>query len=120
MSLPLTVEMLAATYEFLKTTPPFNRWNLQDSEDIKFRVGKHNRQFASYRWNGKQHEVTMSAGCIGHTITLIQSLAHEMIHMHLEETGIESRGNERTHNAAFCKFAAQVCKHHGFDLKAFY
>lgn len=120
MSLPLTKEMLAAAYDYLCTTPPFCRWNLPDSEDVKFAVGKQNRKFASYRWNGKQHEVAMSAGCIGHTITLMEALSHEIIHMHLEETGIESRGSENTHNVAFRKFAAQVCKYHGFDPKAFY
>lgn len=120
MSLPLTPEILAAVYDFLRTTPPFCKWNMHEGEDVKFRVGKQSNKFAQYRWDGKQHEVTMSAGCIGHTQTLIEAMAHEMIHMHLEETGIESRGSENAHNAAFRKFAASVCKHHGFDLKAFY
>ena len=41
--------------------------------------------------------------------------------MRLEITGMESRsGGPNTHNIAFRKFAAQVCKIHGFDPKAFY
>jgi len=120
VTLPLTADMLEACYEFLKTTPPFCDWNLHDGEDVKFRVGKQREKLAQYRWDGKQHEITMSGAAIGHTKTLIGAMAHEMIHMHLEETGIESRGNHATHNAAFRKFAAIVCKIHGFDPKAFY
>lgn len=120
MSLPLTPEILAAAYDYLRTTPPYSRWNLPDSEDVKFRVGKFRDTFANYQWDGKQHTVTMSVAAIGHTRTLFETMAHEMIHMHLEEQGLESRGTKATHNVAFRKFAAQVCKFHGFDVKAFY
>jgi hypothetical protein len=43
-----------------------------------------------------------------------------MIHLYLEKMGWESPGSEDTHNAAFRRFAVQVCKYHGFDPKAFY
>jgi hypothetical protein len=121
MSLPMTPESLAAAYDYLKTTPPFSKWNLPDSEDVLFKVGKYRTDYASYRWDGKQHTISMSANAIGHTVTLFRYLAHEMIHLHLEETGMESRtGGKDTHNAAFRKFAASVCRYHGFDVKAFY
>ena len=120
MSLPLTPETLAAAYDFLKATPPFNKWGLPESDEVKFKVGRRPSEHARYQWDGERHTLTLSAGSIGHTQTLIEALSHEMIHMHLEETGMESRGNENVHNAAFRQFAAQVCKHHGFDPKAFY
>lgn len=121
MTLPLTAEMLEACYEFLKTTPPFTSWNMADGEDVKFGVSKKlKKTFAQYQWDGERHTVTIAAGSVGHTKTLIESLAHEMIHMHLEENGMESNGGTNFHNAAFRKFAAEVCKHHGFDPKAFY
>ena len=121
MSLPLTPETLAAAYDYLKATPPFNKWNLPESEDIKFKVGKGRRDYGSYRWDGKQHTVTISSNMVGHTATLLRYLAHEMIHIQLEETDMESRtGGQDTHNAAFRVLAAQACKVHGFDPKAFY
>lgn len=121
MTLPLTAEMLEAAYEFLKTSPPFCDWNMQEGEEVKFRVSrKLKSKFAQYQWDGKRHTVTMSAASIGHTLTLLEALSHEMIHMHLEENGMESRGGESVHNAAFRKFAAEVCKYHGFDPKSFY
>jgi len=60
--------------------------------------------------DGEQHTVTMSAAAIGHMQTLFETMAHEMIHMHLEQTGTEGRGAKATHNAAFRRFAARVCK----------
>lgn len=120
MTLPLTPEMLTAAYDYLRTTPPFNGWSLPEGDEVKFKVGKFRGKFAAYQWDGKQHTITMSGAAIGHTCTLLETLAHEMIHLHLEDTGNESRGNENAHNAWFRKFAAQVCKYHGFDPKAFY
>lgn len=121
MTLPLTPETLAAAYDYLCTTPPFNKWNLPDSEDVKFTVNKKlKNKFAQYQWTGEQHSIAISAASNGHTSTLLENLGHEMIHLYLEHMGWESRGNESVHNAAFRKFAARVCKHHGFDPKAFY
>lgn len=121
MSLPLTPEMLSAAYEFLRKTPPFVRMKLPPAEVVKFVVGKFKQDYASYRWDGNQHCIAMSENAIGQTATLMRCMAHEMIHLYLEENRLESRrGGEDTHNAAFRKFAAQACKFHGFDLKAFY
>ena len=121
MTLPITPEMIAAAYDYLKATPPFVKWSLPESDEVKFSVAKFKRDYASYQWDGKRHHIRMSANAIGHSLTLFRYLAHEMIHLHLEETGMESRtGGQDTHNAAFKVLAAQVCKVHGFDPKAFY
>lgn len=121
MTLPLNKETLAAAYDYLRTTPPFNRWNLPDSEDVVFTVGRTEADYGWYHKKGDRHTITASAGKIGHTQTLIEFLGHEMVHLHLELTGMESRsGGAYTHNHAFRKCAAQVCKAHGFDPKSFY
>lgn len=120
MTLPLTKEMLAAAYDFLAATPPFRDWSLPDSEEVRFKVGRFRSHCAHYQWDGKQHTITASANAIGHTDTLIRKLAHELIHLHLEELGMDSRGTANTHSGAFRRLAAEVCKIHGFDLKIFY
>jgi|SRR6185437_9271003 len=121
MTLPLTTEMLAAAYDYLRSTPPFSGWNLPEPEDIDFRVSRRPGEFGRYQLIGGRHTISMSAASIGQTSTLMRYLAHECVHMHLEITGMESRsGGPNTHNAAFRKFAAQVSKVHGFDPKAFY
>jgi hypothetical protein len=117
----LTPEILAAAFDYLRTTKPFSSWNLPDSEDVEFKVSRGQAEFGHYRWNGHKHTITASTAAIGHTDTLMRLMSHEMIHMHLEATGLESRrGGSNVHNAPFRKFAAQVCKCHGFDPKAFY
>lgn len=121
MTLMLSQEMLGAAYDYLRTTPPFNRWNLPESEDVLFRISHRPGEFGRYTWDGRQHTISASSKMIGYTGTLMTYMAHEMIHLHLEETGMESRrGGSDTHNAAFRKFAGQVCKAHGFDPKSFY
>jgi hypothetical protein len=120
VTLPLNKEMLAAAYDYLRTTPPFSKWNLPESEDVRFIVTRATDRYAHYRWNGKQHTISVSSAAVAFTATLFEKLSHEMIHLHLEENDMESRGTPNTHNVAFRKFAARVCKHHGFDPKAFY
>jgi hypothetical protein len=119
MPLPLNAEMVERAYRYLCCTPPFHRWRMPS--DVKFRVKKLQRDYASYQWDGARHVITISASAVGHSETLLQKLSHEMIHMRLEETGRESRrGGQDTHNAEFRRMAAIVCRHHGFDPKAFY
>jgi hypothetical protein len=121
MTLPLTPEMLAAAYDFLKATPPFNKWGLPESEEVKFRVGRRPTEAARYQWDGVCHTITVSEKGVGYSASLLRAMAHEMVHLHLEETGMESRAHSaEVHNGAFRVLAAQVCKVHGFDPKAFY
>ncbi len=122
MTLPLTPEMLAAAYDYLRHTPPFHRWNLPEPEDITFRVARTRTMFGSYEQvGGVRHTITASGGKIGQTGTLMRLMAHEMTHMHLKITGLESkRGGPDTHNTAFRKFAAEICKVHSFDPKEFF
>lgn len=121
MSLPLTPEMLAAAYELLRTTPPFARWKLPHCSALKFIVSKRPSEFARYYfWEG-QHHIEVSIHGVGHTRTLIEKMAHEMIHLYLQIKGWESKSKSpNVHNAKFRKFAAQFCRWHGFDLKGFF
>lgn len=120
-ALPLTPETLAAAYDYLATCEPFRGWSLPESDEILFKVVRTRQKQAWYQWDGKRHTITVSQGRVGQTLTLLQAVAHEMIHLHLEESGMESKAHScDTHNAAFRVLAAQACKVHGFDPKAFY
>jgi hypothetical protein len=89
---------------------------------IKFVIKRNNlKAFATYQWDGKQHVISLSPIAISHLDTMIEKVAHEMIHMYLEENGLESRSlDSDAHNKHFRKYAARVCKHHGWDPKAFF
>ena len=120
MTLPLTPDTLEAAYEYLRSTPPFAGWNLPEGDEVKFFVVKDRRAFGRYRWDGKRHTISMSANCIGQSRTLIEKMGHEMIHLHLEDAEMESRGTEHTHNAWFRRLADEACAVHGWDVKGFY
>lgn len=120
MTLPLTPETLEAAYEYLRTTPPFNSWSLPEGEEVKFKVGRRRDRFAHYQWDGKRHTITVSSASVGQTATLLEKMAHELAHLHLEDSKMETRGTENTHSIWFRKFAEEICKVHGFDVKAFY
>jgi hypothetical protein len=117
MTLPLTRDVLAAAYDYLRATPPFNAWNLPEPDDIKFKVVRSPTLRGYYlRDEAGKQVIAMSARNIGHSINVIATMAHEMIHLHQGETNME---NGAEHNAAFNKLAARVCKLHGFDPKLF-
>jgi hypothetical protein len=120
VTLPLTAEMLAAAYDFLSTCQPFADWNLPPSEDVGFKVTRSRRWFARYRWTGNKHTIEVSANSVGHVGTLLTKMGHEIIHLHLEELGMDSRGTPDTHSGAFRQLAEEACKVHGWDPKAFY
>lgn len=120
MTLPLTKHLLAAAYDYLAAAEPFCRWNLPDSEDVQFKVGRFRTHCAHYQRVGDRHTITASTNAIGQTDTLMRKMAHEIIHLHLEELGMDSRGTANTHSGAFRQLAADVCKVHGWDLKVFY
>lgn len=111
--------MVAAAYEFLRTTPPFKRWRLPDAEAIEFNVLRISHLQAQHQryHRTRNHVITVSELRVGHTLTLLGAVAHEMIHLYQDERGTETKGAE--HNAEFQRLAKLVCRYHGFDPKAF-
>lgn len=116
MTLPLTPTVLAAAYDFLCATQPFSAWNLPDSEEIRFRIVRSPSLRGWYtRENGK-HVIAISSRCVGRTQSLVETLAHEICHLHEDRAGMLTCAE---HSAAFLKLAARVCKFHGFDEALF-
>lgn len=116
MTITFTRDTLRAAYNYLNETPPFNRWNLPDGDDVVFRVVRDPARFGWYLYDNKRHIIGLSSTLIGHTDTLMRIMAHEMVHVHERHSGACSPGH---HGKTFQRFAAQVCKYHGFDPKAF-
>lgn len=116
MTLPLTPEILRAAYDFLAVTPPFNKWNLPEGEDVAFQVMRSTVLHGSYDQETGRHRIRISGNTHGHTASLLVTLAHEMIHLHEQQAGMATTAQ---HTAAFRKLAERVCKFHGFDPKMF-
>lgn len=114
----LTPTMLEAAYEYLKTTPPFRRWKLPSADHVEFRVTRDQNVLGYYQPHDKdgRHIVGISAAKIDRTETLMETMAHEMVHLRQHLTRSASNGG---HNVEFQRIGAQVCKQHGFNPKFF-
>ena len=116
----LTRETMAAAYDLLVSTPPFCRWNLPDSDDIEFKVARDPHNFgwftASGRGKKRKYLIAVSNRKVEYLSSLLATMAHELIHLHLDMTRQDKKGE---HNGAFNAIAKNICRLHGFDPKAF-
>lgn len=110
-------DTLRATYAFLAETPPFSRWNLPDADDVTFQVARTKTHFGWCTFHDPKFTIAISSATVRDTATLVTTMAHEMIHVHERCSGACRPGVQ--HTAAFRKWAAQVCRVHGFEPKGF-
>lgn len=110
--------MLERAYDYLRVTPPFDRMKLPDADHLEFVVAATDEYMGLWSiTEAGQQRISISTKRVGHTGTLLEVMAHEMIHAHQHETRTDSP--RTVHNAAFRKLAARVCALHGWDEKAF-
>jgi hypothetical protein len=114
--LHLTPEILRAAYDYLRATPPFNRWKLPPADEVEFHVTRHKDRTGDCETGpaGQEPIIRISATLVGWTSSLMATMAHELIHVYLDRKGVRAH-----HGAAFRRCAAQVCRRHGFDPKLF-
>jgi hypothetical protein len=110
----LTPEILVANYGLLRVCDPFRRWRLPDADDIVFRVTRSHHDRAAFHAEAGDLQIDISDRLHGTLPELLVSMAHEMVHLRQHLMGFDP-----THGEEFRRLARQVCKHHGFDLKAF-
>jgi len=108
--------MLEFSYEYLRASRPFNRWKLPEADDIAFNVtmAKDYYGFFQQTETGKR-SISVSAFRVGHALTLLSVMAHEMVHLRLALRG----EYPLKHSSEFRRLAAVVCREHGFDPRAF-
>lgn len=109
MSIQLNVEMLAHAYDYLCCTAPFDKWNMPPSEDIKFLVIKSPDRYAHYQLVRDVHNIAVSTKWVNRHQSLLSTMAHEMVHLHIRSAGIRQR---HAHGKAFQRLADEVCKCH--------
>lgn len=116
----LTPEQLAAAYELLRTTPPFNRWKLPDSDDVIFNVTNSKTVEGKYQaWKGApDRAISVSTQIVRTLDELVQTMAHEMVHLHQDYTR-QIEYSSGGHGPIFRKYAAQVCRHHSWNPLTF-
>ena len=115
-----TPDILRAAYEFLEKTPPFSKWNLPDADDVKFVAAK-SRAYAGRCTmfapaDDPKFCIDISIRKQKHTVSLMATMAHEMIHVHMGHACFKGKNH---HDEAFWALAKQVCDEHGFDIGTF-
>ena len=110
MSLPLTKDLLRGTYDFLRLTPPFKKWKLPPGEVVLFVVTRNPLIQGDHIMVKGVHRIRVSSKKVSATWTLIELMAHEMVHVKCDRDGIKSE-----HGADFKRAARLVCKYHGFN-----
>ena len=110
--LPVTPKRLAAVYDMLRVFPPFSKWRLPPGSEVKFHVGRSKKYEALWWIDGDRHHIEITKPKHGHLVTLVASMAHEMLHVQQRLAGTETRAE---HNAEFDRLKLRVCKALGFD-----
>lgn len=111
MTLPLCAKhTLPLCYEMLRSTMPFKQWGLPPSTEVEFRVTRERHVLGTHTRYVRtdEHIISISNVRVGHMSTLIETMAHEMVH-------VKTRKPE--HNKEFYRLWRQVCRYHGFDPK---
>lgn len=101
-------------YDYLKSTYPFNTWNLPDSETVQFKVIRSRMQMGNY--DVDPHAIRASTNTISTFGELLETVAHEMVHFHCEK---EDHENHPEHDEYFKSYALLVCEAWGFDPESF-
>jgi len=112
--LHLTPEILEGAYRFLQKTPPFTRWHLPNADNVVFRVMRSDQFLGRCLWENGHHVIEVSTTKVGHTSTLFETMAHEMVHLYLDRKGVRTE-----HGREFRNCSWQICQLHGFDYRSF-
>ncbi len=108
----LTRKILRASYDFLCQLPPYNRMRLPPSSKLRFVVSKRTDILGEYL--SDPPTISVSLHSHEHVITVLKTVAHEMIHAHQD---MVKKDSILEHNAAFKKTARRVASLLGFDPK---
>ena len=109
-----TADDLRAAYEYLQTLKPFDGWKIPPSVKIYFKVNK-SRMLAG-EYDTDPHTIKVSSYCCQTQQATLETMAHEMVHLHLEKS---KHYKHARHGKQFKACAKAVCKQFGWDVKTF-
>lgn len=115
----LNPERMRAVYAMLLEFPPFDRWTLPPPDEVEFELLA-DRDHAEYN-KDDDDKISIAVNPDTHLTLqqIIESMAHEMVHVRQDQVGRLPDIAERHHNAEFRKLARLVCKTLGFDVQKF-
>lgn len=110
----LSAAILAQAYTGLSLLPPFSGWRIPAAEHVNFRITKSSMVYGTY--DADPHEITISRTMCLTPADLVQTMAHEMVHIALERKGAKDHAD---HDASFREAAQEVCAVFGWDADKF-
>ena len=119
----LTPDHLAAMYGCLRDLPPFEQWNLPESDEVEFHVNRHKSHRGGYTWKRTRrhpeetHVIYVSGALIATFGSLGRVMAHEMIHLYQRQYKTDT--SNTVHNAEWHSLAEEICSIHCWDYKLF-
>lgn len=119
MSFRPTPSKVEATYELLRTCSPYSGLKLPEADELAFRVTRHKDRYGHFRPRVNKsgfHEILVSEAHVCSLALLIETVGHEMLHLHQELSG---KASSVQHNANFRRLAIRACAANGFDPKTF-
>jgi len=111
MQFTLTPDRIRSMYDFLASCPPFDRWNLPAGEDVTFRRTRAKMVRGWYDKRKGKHVIALNPRFILTLELMMRTIAHEMIHLHEQETEMATR---EQHTKAFMILSRRVCKAFGW------
>lgn len=104
----LTPDLLASAYDLLRHTKPFEGWNLPEAEDIRFEVLRTRKLWGDCALMGDgRNRIRLSSTRHTRLTTVLATMAHEMIHLHLDRCGAKDSSD---HGVAFRQLRDKVCR----------
>jgi hypothetical protein len=110
----VTPNLMSMLYSALRATPPFCRWKLPPASELIFKVSRSVNELGTHEFTEGTHIIELSANKNSTLQTMIETMAHEMVHVREYQLY-----RKTAHGRRFQKLAEAVCKIHGFDPKAF-
>jgi hypothetical protein len=115
----VTPKRVRAVYALLQHVPPFERWSLPPVGNIKFEI-LHGPDTGEYSvdWNDRA-TIAVNADTNLSLAQMVETVAHEMVHLRQDQLGRLPEVRTEKHNAEFRRLARLVCRDLGFDVQRF-
>lgn len=115
----LTPLMLERCYDYLLSTPPFNKWRLPSADDVEFHIKDFGDRYADHTALKRRHRIRICARLCRKNGDLVASMAHEMVHIHQRRLDRKRGRWSAGHGPVFKRLAKAVCRQHGWDVATF-
>ena len=118
MSIKISIPVVEAAYELLRTTAPFKAWKLPRADEISFKLtGSKTDKGSCHVSAGREMYLLEVSQVCHHTLDeLLKTLAHEMCHLREFQLNVRK---DVMHGKDFNRLADNVCRVHQYDRGMF-